>query len=188
MTSNLLVTANDVIYKDFLLKLEEEPTPELVKRLQNKIEELENKLIEQTKAAQQRELEQHQIFDQKKSRWILRYLDAKMQLENNKSFYQDGKKLWHQDTKNLFNAIKILFKNMKEKDNQCLDMLKDLEKELQSALNVSLNLSCSHNSNPHLDHHRTPVHDVQISEEQFINDIPFTDPKVSSGKNLKYVY
>lgn len=182
MTSNLLVTANDVIYKDFLLKLEEEPTPELVKKLHNKIEELENKLIQQNKAAQQRELEQHQIFDQKKGRWILRYLDAKMQLENNKTFYQDGKKIWHQDTNNMFKAIKILFKKIKEKDNQCLDMLKDLEKELQCALSASINLSSSHNSNPHLDHHRTPAHDLEIIEEAFIQDVRFSEPKISSGK------
>jgi hypothetical protein len=143
MDTKMFLSANDVLYKDFLLKLEEEPTPENMKKLHEKIDELETKLVSQTKASQQRELELQRLVDENKGKWIVKYLEAKMQIENMKAFYQDGKNFWQKDLKNLFAAIKILFKTIKDKDSQNLEMLKDIERELSSVFTASLNLSSS---------------------------------------------
>ena len=66
MNPNNLSINSDSVYRDFVLKLEENARPETILKLHLRIEELENQLSSQIQAFQKRELELHKQFDQKK--------------------------------------------------------------------------------------------------------------------------
>lgn len=115
------------VYKDILEDMDEEAH---AKNLNLKIQELERKIHEQAQQQTNQEFEFHHQFDRKKVRWVLKFLEMKLELENYKKFYQDGKRLWLEDLKNLCRVIQTLFKKMKEKDDHYISVLKDIDREV----------------------------------------------------------
>ena len=135
------------LYADFLIHLEEQPTPETIKRLQRKIEELQEKVLEQAKQAHRKELEFHRLFDEKKGRWVLRYLEVKVQLANFKAYHEEQSNMWKRDSSDLVRVIKILSQNIREKEGKTLGLLKDLDRDINWMIATSSQYM-DHNASP----------------------------------------
>jgi len=118
------------LYKNFLHKFQENANPETVLKLSLRIEELENQLLDQHQLAQKRELELHKQFDQKKYKWILKYLEIKLQLEKLKETNNKIKKNFCQDLLDLSDTVQLLLKKSRERDELQLSDLKALEKDI----------------------------------------------------------
>lgn len=118
------------LYADFLIHLEEQPTPETIKRLQQKIEELQEKVLEQAKQAHRKELELHRLHDEKKGRWVLKYLEVKVQLANFKTYHEEQSNMWKRDSNDLVRVIKILSQTIREKEGKIIELLKDLDRDV----------------------------------------------------------
>ena len=133
-------STNELICRELLLNLEENTNnPNTIKSLHKKIDDLQTKIIEQQQLYQKRELELHKDYDKKKSKLIMRYLEMKIQVDNYKNFYDEGKKIWQQDLKNLYHLIQDLLKKIKEKDEQYLIILQDIDREFNLLLNYIAN-------------------------------------------------
>jgi len=124
------LSSHNNLYADFLIHLEEQPTPETIKRLQQKIEELQEKVLEQAKQAKTKELELHRLYDEKKGKWVLRYLEAKVQLTNFKAYHDEQSKMWNRDSSDLVRVIKILSQNIRDKEQKTLELLKDIDRDV----------------------------------------------------------
>ena len=124
------VLKGDTICNDFLLRLEDQPTPETIRKLQLRIDELEDKLIDQARLNQCKELELRRVYDENKGQWILKYLEVKAELKNFKASYEDKCRLWHQDSSSLVQVITFLLQIIREKEIETLDILSELSKEL----------------------------------------------------------
>ena len=129
-------STNELNCRELLLNLEENTNnPNTIKSLHKKIDDLQTKIIEQQQQYQKRELELHKDYDLKKSKLIMRYLEMKIQVDNYKNFYDEGKKIWQKDLKNLYHLIQDLLKKIKEKDEQYLIILQDIDREFNLLLN-----------------------------------------------------
>lgn len=147
---NLFSASNAKAYKDILVELNDEST---VKTLNKKIEELEKRIDDQEQHQNHQELEFCNRLDRKKVRWVLKYLEMKLELENLKKFYQDGKKLWQDDIKNLCKVIHILWGKIKEKDEQHIEQIKHIEREVNQLYQIQdLKNSKLKESNPYTTH------------------------------------
>jgi len=134
-----LSTQKDQAYRDLLLHLEENLNVETLLKMSIRIEELENKLHDQHHIAQKRELELHKQFDQKKYKWIFKYLEIKLQLEKLKETNNQTQKTLHQDLLNLCNTVHLLLKKLKEKDDMYLNEFRSLEKDIADSMTSLLN-------------------------------------------------
>ena len=153
----------DTICNDFLLRLEDQPTPETIRKLQLRIDELEDRLIDQAKLNQCKELELRRIYDEKKGQWILKYLEVKAELKNFKSIHEDKCRLWHQDTSSLVQVITFLLQIIREKEIETFDLLSELRKEL--GLIVLATLQPSQESRQfHEEHFSGRSHDKILAE------------------------
>lgn len=138
--------SENIIYNDFLLKLEEHPTPETIKKLQIKIDELEDKLLDQARLSQCKELELRRQFDEQKGRILMKYLELKAQYSNFKNFYQEKRTLWEKDNSNLLKVIRSLVKAITHKEEGMLDILKDLDRDLNWGITTSFQSSYTQNT------------------------------------------
>ncbi len=127
------------MFKDFLIKLEENAKPETILKLQLRIEELEKQLSNQTQAFQKRELELHKQFDQKKSQWIVKYYELKLQLEKQKTNFKTIQQTSDQDFIQLYQTIHQLVEKLKKKDEDHLCNLRQLEKEISVSMGTVAN-------------------------------------------------
>ena len=124
-------------YSEFLLHLEELPTPETIKKLQARIHELEDRLLEQNKQAHCRELDFHRHFNEKKGQWVLKYLELKSELANTKNSYEERNNQWEQDASQLVKIIKFLTNTVKTKEEQANTIIKALDADFSLILNHS---------------------------------------------------
>lgn len=136
---NLHTQKEGQIYRNSLRKLEENTSTETILKLSLRIEELENKLLDQNQFYQKRELELHKQFDQKKYKWILKYLEIKVQLEKLKEANNKTKKTCHQDVMNLYNTVHALLEKLKSKNELEIADLKTLEKDIADSMTTFFN-------------------------------------------------
>lgn len=141
---NLTTSSQSPLYSEFLLHLEELPTPETIKKLQIRISQLEDRLLETNKQAHCRELEFHRLFNEKKGQWVLKYLELKSELANTKNYYEDKNNQWEQDASQLVKIIKFLTNACKQKEEQVNTVLKALDSDFSLIISQSTSTCNSH--------------------------------------------
>ena len=107
-------------------------TSKVFQEYEQKVAQLQSQLREQLEAANNREVELQQRISKKREKWVGKYLQVRVQLENAYTKYIREKRVWKQDMSVLFKAVSTVIEQLHKKDQTHLEALRLIEGDFKN--------------------------------------------------------